>query len=705
MKKNWLILCGLLLCGVIFAQPKNILAELKNHRAADTTRCYLLNIAIEAENDHNIWIIYNRELRQIALDHIKKEKNRQLRNTYYKYLAISYNNDGAFELYGERYEKAISLYKKSLAVSSSIADHTVSSVALQNIGTAYDYLGKIDSSLVYMKRAYRYAILSKNTTNLAYVLTDLGYIYNNMANNTLAIKYNLMALPLFEKLKDSDGLERTYFSLGRIFDNQNDYKSSIPYYLKCLEIDKKSNNNERLPLVLSALASAHTNQNLLKKALQYNNEAFRLASKVQNIDLVAASHKNYGDIYFRKKEPEKAKTHYLKALEIYQKIGNVVTCSKINTKLADICCQQNQLTIAKSYGLQGFALAEKTNFPSDKRNAAEMLSTIFFKAKDFENAYKFKAIASEISEKIYFDESRDIALKATYRYETEKKEAKIKALDQQKKIAQLQSNKKTILINSFIISFVALAIIVYFLFSRYKTQKKNELLQTRLEEAEKLLEAEKKATESELKALKSQMNPHFIFNALNSIQEQFMYGDKLKGNEQLSNFTYLTRQILEVSGKKQITVATEVDLLTKYLELEKMRFAADFEYKITTSETIDEDYHKLPPMLLQPFVENSIKHGLMHKKGPKSIAIDFNLDAKETHLICTITDNGIGRQKSAEIKANNPVKHQSFSSQSIEERLALLNENLQLDNLITYTDLIQDGEALGTQVVLHIPLA
>ena len=295
-------------------------------------------------------------------------------------------------------------------------------------------------------------------------------------------------------------------------------------------------------------------------------------------------------------------------------------------------------------------------------------------------------------------------LKADFKYETEKKEATIKELSQKKKITELESNKKSILINSIVISFLALALIAYFLFSRFKEKKKNELLQTQLIENQKRLEAEKKATDSELKALKSQMNPHFIFNALNSIQEQFMYGDKLKGNEQLSNFTYLTRQILEVSGKKQITIATEIDILTKYLELEKMRFAKDFEYTITSSDAIDEDYMKLPPMLLQPFVENSIKHGLMHKSGLKKINIHFELDPNEEHIICTIIDNGIGRQKSAEIKAGNLEKHNSFSTKSIQQRLELLNDNLHLQELIRYSDVIENETIVGTEVTINIPL-
>ncbi|WP_281337105.1 tetratricopeptide repeat-containing sensor histidine kinase [Flavobacterium eburneipallidum] len=664
----------------------------------------MLNEVIEAENDQNIWIKYNQELKKIANEKSISETNPVLKKTYTKYLSNAFNNEGAFYVYDEKFEKAIQFYRKSLQITTKINYDYASAVALQNIGTAFDYLGKLDSTLVYMQKAYYYAKLSKDKNNLAYILTDLGFVYNNLGNNALAIKYNLEALPLFEKMNDLDGLERTYFALGRIFDNQNDFKSSTSYYEKCLQIDKKTNNNERLILVLNSLASANIKRKELNTALQFNNQAFEIASKLNNVDLIAGSFKNYGDINFEKQNFLKANNNYIKAYEIYKKLNSDTFISKTAIKIATSFYKLNKLDKAKEYGLLGYNLTKKTNYKSDQKDAAEILSDIYSKNNDYKNAFNFKKIASDIGEKIYFDESKDIALKATYQYETEKKEATIKELNQKKKISELESNKKSILINSIVISFLALALIAYFLFSRFKEKKKNELLQTQLIENQKRLEAEKKATDSELKALKSQMNPHFIFNALNSIQEQFMYGDKLKGNEQLSNFTYLTRQILEVSGKKQITIATEIDILTKYLELEKMRFAKDFEYSITTSETIDEDYMKLPPMLLQPFVENSIKHGLMHKNGLKTIAIDFDLSSSEDYLICTIIDNGIGRQKSAEIKAGNLEKHNSFSTKSIQQRLELLNDNLQLQELIVYSDLLENDSVVGTKVVAHIPL-
>ena len=184
-----------------------------------------------------------------------------------------------------------------------------------------------------------------------------------------------------------------------------------------------------------------------------------------------------------------------------------------------------------------------------------------------------------------------------------------------------------------------------------------------------------------------------------------MYGDKILANEQMGNFTYLTRQILTVSGKKKINLSTEVEILTKYLELEKMRFAEGFNYDISLSENIDEDYHQIPPMLIQPFVENSIKHGLLHKVGEKKLSVNFTLDEAEENLICTVEDNGVGREKSAEIKSKRVQQHESFSTTATEERLRLLSNGLNNKDLVVYEDLQNSvGEAIGTKVTIKIAL-
>ncbi len=230
---------------------------------------------------------------------------------------------------------------------------------------------------------------------------------------------------------------------------------------------------------------------------------------------------------------------------------------------------------------------------------------------------------------------------------------------------------------------------------KYETEKKEAALsQLKLDQAN-----------SELTALKSQMNPHFIFNALNSIQELFMIGDKKMANEQMGNFAQLTRKILDLSGKQSIYLSEEIEILTMYLELESMRFENSFTYKIHLPKTIDEDYIQLPPMLIQPYIENCMKHGLLHKKGAKQLDIYFQLNETETILTCIIDDNGIGRAASAEINKKRPKSHVSFSTSATEKRLQLLNQSKQENIAVVFEDKVDESKnALGTKVIIQIPI-
>jgi sensor histidine kinase YesM len=236
---------------------------------------------------------------------------------------------------------------------------------------------------------------------------------------------------------------------------------------------------------------------------------------------------------------------------------------------------------------------------------------------------------------------------------------------------------------------------------QYNTERK-ELELSELKVKQQQLEIEKR--DSELAALKSQMNPHFIFNALNSIQELYTIGDKRIANEQMGNFASLTRKILDVSGKQKIELSEEIEILTKYLELESMRFESDFLYEIRLSKNVDEDYIQLPPMLLQPFVENAIKHGLLHKKGSKQLHIYFDINDDETILQCTIDDNGIGRKAAEEINKNRNASHKSFSTSATEKRLRLLNNNADKTTVV-YEDKYDEQQfATGTKIIVNINL-
>ena len=203
----------------------------------------------------------------------------------------------------------------------------------------------------------------------------------------------------------------------------------------------------------------------------------------------------------------------------------------------------------------------------------------------------------------------------------------------------------------------------------------------------------------EMKALRAQMNPHFIFNALNSIQECIITKNTDTAYIYLSSFSKLVRMILENSEKQFITLADEIETLRLYLSIEKLRFDSSFEFKIDIGPKLDPSFVNIPAMIIQPFVENALWHGLIRKKGKKKLTLHF--DQKNGNLECTITDNGVGRNQSAELQTNTRIKKHSMGVKITQERLHLL----ETEASITINDLKDEvGNASGTEVIIIIHL-
>ncbi len=215
-------------------------------------------------------------------------------------------------------------------------------------------------------------------------------------------------------------------------------------------------------------------------------------------------------------------------------------------------------------------------------------------------------------------------------------------------------------------------------------------------------ELRNKVTASQLTALKSQMNPHFLFNTLNSLQDLILKHDIKNSNYYLNKFSLLMREVLDISGKDEIPLSREIKLLDTYLELEKLRFGDEFKFEIKADETLDVDHLIVPPMIIQPFIENALKHGLLHKKGDKTLSVSFKL--VEEILLCEIIDNGVGRKRSEEIKERNNRLHQSFSTEATDRRMDLLNSFNDKKYSFEIIDLYEDGKSLGTKVIISIPV-
>jgi two-component sensor histidine kinase len=219
---------------------------------------------------------------------------------------------------------------------------------------------------------------------------------------------------------------------------------------------------------------------------------------------------------------------------------------------------------------------------------------------------------------------------------------------------------------------------------------------------QKTAELQHRAIELEMKALRSQMNPHFVFNSLNSINRFILQNNRGQASEYLTKFSRLVRIILSSSSNVSVSLAEDLEALQLYLELESLRFEKKFCYKIECDPEIDTDFVQVPPMLLQPFVENAIWHGLMNKEGEGHLWI--NINQENSTLLCTITDDGIGRKKAAELE-DKSGKHKSMGMKITESRIAMMREMNGESKSVEIKDLVDsDGSAAGTEVVLRIPV-
>jgi sensor histidine kinase YesM len=250
-----------------------------------------------------------------------------------------------------------------------------------------------------------------------------------------------------------------------------------------------------------------------------------------------------------------------------------------------------------------------------------------------------------------------------------------------------------------------------YIFRNVNTKRKNErLIQDQKEQAWRLkelasenrqVELQKQSAELEMQALRAQMNPHFIFNSLSSINHFIVKNESKTASSYLTRFSRLIRMVLMNSQRKLIPIEDELEMLRLYLDMERLRFKNAFDYSITTTNAVESGPMFIPPLLLQPFCENAIWHGLMNKEGQGHLNI--SISEQNSVMSCIIIDDGVGREKAAILRSKSVEKEKSMGLQITAKRLSLLNDENSSDTFFEIEDLWdQDGNAAGTKVILNI---
>lgn len=586
--------------------------------------------------------------------------------------------------------KSAAAAHKALELAEELNNNQLIVQALIHIGNTYFNLRDMNQSGVYFERAETLAretgyadgeLLARQNKSIYYIHSKRLQEAHDILQETI---------PKFKALNNLDryfdGLSFLYLYYSEV-----DIAKAMELALKALEDARFYKLAEPEAIFLHCLGDSADKSKMLENAITYFSEAVPILEKLgQDIPLVG-NYQRLGGLYHRVENFEQSIYYYNKAIDLAERMGDNSILAYILSTCSEIMARHGETDTAIAYAKRGVELAKQTSADREVGQAYFYLGKVLLHTGHYHEAVE----ALNTSYELRKNSLKPNGMLATYSVlhrAYEKAEMYKEAYETLSKYTDLRLDmlteermKQTNELNT-----------------KYETERKEaELKELKIRQQQSELEK----AESELKAIKAQMNPHFIFNALNSIQEMFFIGDKRLANEHLGQFSQLTRQILKASGKQYVSLAEEVDMLDKYLSLEGLRFEKGFVYSIKCDISEADDV-MIPPMLVQPYVENSIRHGLLHKKGDKSVEVLFEFNTVEKLLTCTITDNGVGRKVSAEINKKRTSLHQSFSTSANNKRLELLNQNLDKQIGVVYIDLEDENlQSTGTKVIINIPVS
>ena len=520
-----------------------------------------------------------------------------------------------------------------------------------------------------------------DTLGMANTYGNIANVYGFWRNYEKEIQFNYKAIELFEKIKDLRGITTSYSNIAGSYVKQSYHKDALKYYLKAKEFALLQQNNFDLgPILLgigichSALKNYKLAEQELNKAIEFigDNNPPQKANALFHLALMQSDQKRY----------QEALENLNKALVLHKETKNNYYEALCLQAIGNIYLDKKEVDKAMFYFEDAKAIAKQI----ESQDILKELYLSFSKAYLLQNNYK---LAYEYKDKYYiisdslFDETKHKQIQELKtKYETEKQEQQNQLLLNENKLQQSQILKDKLYLYILIIA-LFFAIITSILFLKYKTSTiKNEKL------------------ELERKLLQSQMNPHFLFNALSAIQRYMYVNNPKEAGKYLSKFASFMRSILEYTRKESISLSEEIKVLENYLQLQAMRFDHSFNYSFNINSDINCEKTMIPPMLLQPFIENSIEHGF---KGKKEIGeITININTIENSLQFEVLDNGIGLQKSK--SHDNTNYHESLGTAITKERVIKLNKKKKTLRSIIIEDYeLLDKQISGTRVKFYIP--
>jgi tetratricopeptide (TPR) repeat protein len=583
------------------------------------------------------------------------------------------------------YEKALNYYLLALKVRQKLGDKKYLAQAFNNIGLTYANLGQFEKALENYQESYKIKRELRDSAGIGILLNNIANIKFRTGNYEEAIQYFQQALDIFEKIDSKEGITSCLNGCGLVFENLMNYEKALEYYNRAIKIAGTLKNKKQYADILNNIGNVYTTSKDFKKAIDFYNEGLEIRKELNDQQGIASSLNNIGLIYKSRKEYKEAIRYFEQALEINEKLKNNYETGLNLNAIGNSYLELHQYENALKNVNRSLRIAEKNDIKILMQLNYDVLSDIYSNLSQYDKSLAFYKRTTAMKDTLENIEIRKKINEFQTKYETEKKEHDFQILSKKNEIQKLQLGKTRIFVFGLIFLIPILIFIGILIIRQFR------------------LKSEHKSVMLEQKLLRSQMNPHFIFNSLTSIQSFIFDEDKLLAGKYIADFAALMRLILENSREEFIILEKEINTLKYYLELQKLRYENKFDYSIFVDSSLNPEFDVIPPMLGQPFVENSIKHGIVKKETKGQI--DIRLIKKDRYLVFEIEDNGIGREKAQQVKDTESSKHISLALSITRERLENINSRNSKKINFEIIDLVKNGQPSGTLVAFKIPLS
>ena len=466
------------------------------------------------------------------------------------------------------------------------------------------------------------------------------------------------------------------------------------YFNRSLQYAERIKDFRQMALAINNLAQVQLNRKQYAKANNNAQQAIKYLSKLNDMNGLGETHNIVGLILKEEKKYDLAVNNFNKALVYYESTNNREKIAGVYHNVGTVFQKQKKYSNALNYLNRSIEIREKFGAKNQIYKTYRVIAEVYKETNNTVESLKYMELYLDYLDSNTTIQAATKIAELSESYRSEQRERlitsqtdSIERARQEQYVAQtqlensnLRNNLQTYIIIAFLIIVMLAGVIIFYRWNQTKIKQ------------------ERKEAEMSQTLLRAQMNPHFVFNAMSVIQSYIYENDIENSTKFLVNFSRLMRLILENSSKEFIPIHTEIEILNKYLETQKLRFEDRFQFFIEADESLVDDFAIIPPMITQPFIENSIEHGQLHTIEGGFIRIRF---AKEKGMLnITIEDNGIGRGSSRQNKKSSA--HKSIAMEITRERIDNLNSKYRTDGFMHVED-FSDSENKGTRVLIALP--